>query len=142
MSHSICILGYAEETRDLTRNLPVDVEIWGINMAHVFLPEKANATEWFQIHPQEWRDGEGHYGRPEAHVKWLAQFARNGGKVWLQQPDERIKGAKLFPFSDIFVKAGRDYATSSFAYQLAMLWYRMDKYHLDVSDLYIYGIRS
>ena len=73
-------------------------------------------------------------------MQFLDRFSRDGGTVWLQQPDERIPHANVFPFDDLFVKAGRDYATSSFAYQLAMLWHTIHVEKQPVSDLYIYGI--
>ncbi len=149
-SKKICMLGYAEETRGLVFNLDEDVEIWGINMAHVFLytPEgskaRAKPTQWFQIHPQDWvganTESTGNYGRPIEHVRFLDKFSKDGGIVWLQKPDERIPNAKLYPFDDLFVAAGRDYATSSFAYQLAMLWHTIHVEKQPVSDLYIYGI--
>lgn len=144
------MLGYAEETRDRVFGLSEDYEIWGINMAHAFiygpngLRSKAKPTHWFQLHPQEWlgsnKSPTGNYGRPIEHVQFLDTFSKDGGTVWLQQPDERIPNAKMYPFSEIFVKAGREYATSSFAYQLALLWYKINVEGQPVSDLAIYGI--
>ena len=39
----IAILGYAEETRDKIHGLDESVEVWGINMAHVFT-HKSDST--------------------------------------------------------------------------------------------------
>ena len=50
----VCILGYAQETRDLVFDLDESVEIWGINMAHEFLAGGSRTgTQWYQLHPRD-----------------------------------------------------------------------------------------
>lgn len=144
----VCILGYAEETRDMVFGLSEDVEIWGINMAHAFIwnPEKgyrtkAKATNWFQIHPRDWaaagKSKTGYFGRPKEHLEFLQQFE---GTVWLQKADPDIPNAKVYPLADIVAAAGRSHFTSTFAYQLGLMWYQIDVEKNPVSDLYIYGV--
>lgn len=153
----ICLLGYAEETRDLVFDLPADVEVWGINMAHAFTFKvkegkwvpverlKAKTTEWFQLHPRNWSSlgnaPTGFFGRPKEHVDFLKGFA---GNVWLQSEEIgkelEIPNAKPFPLADIAAKTGRTYFTSSFAYQLGMAWYQHVVEGRPIRNLYAYGI--
>ena len=73
----VCIFGYAEETRGLVNDLDPSVEIWGINMAHMFTKKGANLTRWLQIHPRDWAS----QGQP-ATGYWGAT------KISLQLPEE------------------------------------------------------
>lgn len=150
-TRKICILGYAEETRELVFQLPEDVEIWGINMAHAFTYSgdstgsltsrtKAKATNWFQLHPRDWKNPKGEmtgfFGRPKEHLAFLAQFP---GDVWLQVEDSDIPNGKRYPLEKIS-EAARLYFTSTFAYQLGMAWYQHRRLNQPISDLYIYGV--
>ena len=136
----VCLLGYAEESRDLVNSLPEHVEVWGINMAFVFMKRKAHA--WFQLHPRDWSSGggapTGYWGRPKEHLDFMAKFE---GPVWMQYPDEapEVPNRRLYPLDAIVSAVGRDYMTSTFAYQMAFLLWE----HLTgkpVERLYVYGI--
>ena len=52
-TREVALLGYAEDTRDLIHGMPENCQVWGINMANVFL-KKRSATYWFQLHPRAW----------------------------------------------------------------------------------------
>ena len=137
-AREIALLGYAEETRGLVDALPADVEIWGINAAHYFLKRPAHV--WFQLHPRDWATGggepTGYYGRPKEHFEWLRLFE---GTLYLLEPNPELPKALLFPRAEICREFGREYLTSTFAYQMALVLYE----HLHgrpVGRLYIYGI--
>lgn len=148
----IAIVGYAEETRDMVHGLSEDVEIWGINAAHYFtyrtdsdgtpvLMTKARPTNWFQLHPREWKstkgDVTGYFGRPKEHMDFLKKF---DGTVWLQKTDPDIPNGKRFPLEEITRASGRSYFTSTFAYQLGLLWYQHVVEKDPVERLYVYGV--
>lgn len=152
-ARKLCILGYAEESRDMVFGLGPDVEVWGINMAHAFtfkqkegkwLPRdafKARSTDWFQLHPRDWaaagKTKTGYFGRPKEHLDFLQQFE---GTVWLQKADPEIPNAKVFPLQEIAQAAGRAHFTSTFAYQLGLMWYQIAVENNPVSELFIYGV--
>lgn len=131
----VCILGYAEETRDLVHNLPSNVEIWGINMAHMFTKKGANLTRWLQIHPRDWASqgspATGYWGRPKTHFDFLKSFK---GDVVMSYEEPDIPNCKVFPFDRFEKDFGSDYYTSSFAYLAAMA---IDEGY---DKIYFYGV--
>lgn len=150
----ICLLGYAEETRDLVFSLPETTEVWGINAAHYFTHKpkdwkqseklKAKVTDWFQIHPSNWvgvnKSPTGYWGRPVEHLEFLKNF---DGNVWMMYPDEevaqQVPNRKRYPIEEI-VKHARDHFTSTFAYQLALVWYQHVVENNPVKRVRCYGI--
>lgn len=143
----IAILGYAEETRDLVFALDENVEIWGINMAHAFIwgkdgpKTKAKVTNWFQLHPRNWSSGgrppTGYFGRPKEHVDFLSKF---DGTVWMQKADPEIPNSKPYPLAEITVASGRQYFTSTFAFQLGLIWYQHVIENNPVKSVRVYGV--
>lgn len=143
----ICLLGYAEETRDLVFGLPETAEIWAINMAHVFIfgpngpKTRATATYWFQVHPRDWsgagRSPTGFFGRPREHLDFLAGFE---GTVWMQTADPDVPNSRRFPLEDVIAASGRSYFTSTFAYQLALAWYEHAVLGRTIGRLRVYGV--
>ena len=131
----VCILGYAEETRELVHDLDSSVEIWGINMAHMFAKKNANITRWLQIHPRNWssqgQPATGYWGRPKAHFTYLKKFK---GDVIMSYQEPDIPNCKVFPFARFEKKFGSDYYTSSFAYLAAMA---IDEGY---DKIYFYGV--
>jgi len=148
----IAILGYAEETRDKIHGLDESVEVWGINMAHVFTHKsdstgsitknlKATPTNWFQLHPIDWANpkGEvtGYFGRPKEHMDFLSAF---DGNVWLQKEIPEIPNGKRFPLEEISTASGSSYFTSTFSYQLGLAWYQHVVEKNPIKRLYVYGV--
>jgi len=138
-TREVALLGYAEDTRDLIHGMPETCETWGINMASVFL-KKRTATYWFQLHPRSWaptgKNPTGYYGRPKEHLDWLQQF---DGTVWVTESAPDIPNARMYPVREIVDMVGREYFTSTFAYQLALALYE----HLNekpISTLHLFGI--
>lgn len=86
---------------------------------------KAKPTAWFQLHPRNWTNPAGKqtgfYGRPKEHLDFLKGF---DGELWLQAEDPDVPNGKAYPLADIAAKAGRTYFTSTFSYQLGMIWYQ------------------
>ena len=111
----IAIVGWAPSTRELILNEPPDVEVWGLNFAHVFI---SRYQRWFQVHPRNWRgDVTGNYGRGEIHTHFLQTCAV---PVYQTELDERVPTSKLYPREEVVKCLGRDYLTSSFAYALGL----------------------
>lgn len=148
----ICILGYAEESRDLVFQLDENVEVWGINMAHAFTHRtdstgsntariKARPTDWFQLHPRDWSNQKGEvtgfFGRPKEHLDFLSKF---DGSVWMQKVDPDVPNSKQYPLEEIAAASGRRYFTSTFAYQLGLVWYQHRVQNNPVERLYVYGV--
>ena len=137
-TREVALLGYAEETRELIDTVSPYVEIWGINAAHYFL--KRPAAYWFQLHPRGWSSAggkpTGYFGRPKEHMDWLQKFE---GTLWVMKPDRDLPNARVFPLAGVRDLVGREYLTSTFAYQLALALYE----HMDghpISKLHLYGI--
>ena len=129
-----------------------DVEIWGINRAHVFTHKndsagtlvertKAKASNWFQLHPRDWpnpkKEVTGYFGRPKEHLDFLHNFE---GTVWLQRADPDIPDGKPYPLAEIVAASGRQFFTSTFAYQLGLLWYQHTQLEMPVNRVYVYGV--
>lgn len=143
----VCLLGYAEETRDLVFDLPSSAEIWAINMAHVFIfgrdgaKTKARAKYWFQMHPRNWSSAgkppTGFFGRPKEHLDFLASF---DGTVWMQAVDPDVPHSKRYPLEQIAAASGRSYFTSTFAYQLGLAWYEHLVLDQTIGRLRVYGV--
>lgn len=143
----ICLLGYAEETRDLVFGLDENVEIWGINMAHAFvygangLKTKAKPTYWFQMHPRDWagtgKTPTGFFGRPKEHLDFLSKF---DGVVWTQAPDADIPNSHQYPLNEIAASSKRRYFTSTFAYQLGLAWYEHAVLSEKIGTVRVYGV--
>tara|TARA_R100000808_G_scaffold18710_1_gene40911 strand:- start:5229 stop:6239 length:1011 start_codon:yes stop_codon:yes gene_type:complete len=131
----VCIFGYAEETRNLVFELPDSVEVWGINMAHMFLGDKRKAQRWLQIHPRDWssqgQPATGYWGRPRAHFEFLQRFE---GKIIMSYDEPDLPQSELFPFEKFRKKYGREYFTNSFSYLMAMA---IDEGY---GRIYLYGI--
>ncbi len=143
----VCLLGYAEETRDMVFDLPESTEIWAINMAHVFIfgpkgpKTRARATYWFQMHPRNWSSAgkppTGYFGRPREHLDFLASF---DGTIWMQSTDPDVPNSKRYPIEEISTAADRSYLTSTFAYQLALAWYEHSVLGRTIGKLHVYGV--
>jgi hypothetical protein len=143
----ICLLGYAEETRDLVFGLDESVEVWGINMAHAFvygpggLRTKAKPTYWFQLHPRDWSGAgkapTGYFGRPKEHLDFLAKF---DGTVWTQAVDPDIPNSRAYPAAEIAAASGRQYFTSTFAYQLGLAWHEHVVQERPIATVRVYGV--
>lgn len=131
----VCIFGYAEETRGLANDLDPSVEIWGINMAHMFLKKTANLTRMLQMHPRNWSSqgqaSTGYWGRPKKHFTFLQQFK---GDVIMSYEEPDIPNCKVFPFERLRKDFDFDYYTSSFAYLAAMA---IDEAY---DKIYFYGV--
>ena len=140
----ILIAGFAESSRRWADEQPKDVEIWGMNEAHQFLPfETHNVTRWFQIHPRDFKEKEkvaagapsklppNTFGRNEKHVKWLRECKV---PLVMNRDFEDIPNAEPFPFDEVKAKFGpcfledgeenkpenwRLYLTSTPAYMMA-----------------------
>lgn len=154
-ARDICLLGYAEETREMVFGLPEEVNIWGINAAHYFTHNprdnwkqseklKAKVTDWFQVHPSNWvgvnKASTGYWGRPVEHLEFLKNFE---GNVWMMYPEDgpakEIPNRRQYPLEEI-VKGSRDHFTSTFAYQLGLAWYQHTQLDMPIERLRCYGI--
>ncbi len=79
----------------------------------------------------------GTLGDPKEHLDFLAQF---DGTVWLQSPDEDIPNGKVYPLAEIQTASGRLYFTSTFAYQLGLIWYQHVHEKMPVEEVVVYGV--
>lgn len=137
----VVLLGYAETTRNMVNSLPDSVQLYGINMASVFVKRKPTKDDcWFQIHPRDWASSggppTGYFGRPKEHFDFLQKFP---GTVWLMEADPEIPNGKAYPFDEIVRHFDREYFTSTFAYQMALaLWEHMNG--KPIRRMYVYGI--
>lgn len=102
---------------------------------------KAKSTNWFQMHPRDWanpqKESTGYFGRPKEHLEFLQKF---DGTVWLQREDPEIPNGKMYPLAEIVAASGRQFFTSTFAYQLGLIWYQHTQLEMQVEQLYVYGV--
>lgn len=125
---------------------PDDVEIWGMNEAHIFL-KRYNL--WFQIHPRDFKEKEKReagiksklppdsFGRNEEHIKWLRECKV---PVYMKQQFDDIPNSRAFPFDE--VKAyfapytqGRLYITSTPSYMMAYAIMQPDIEEIRISGI-------
>lgn len=132
----IAIVGFAPSSREEVKNLPDDVEIWGMNDAHSFLE---NATRWFQIHEQDMIDGMGKgsefqrraLGSGE-HWEWLKKTEI---EVYMIETHPEIPASIRYPIEDVWPWPDLPpYLTSSVAYMLALAIAG------EVDEIHLYGI--
>ena len=124
---SVCIVGFAPETREMANAEPEGVELWGMNASHTFM---RRFDRWFQLHPESWKGG--HYGRTASHLQFLQGC---GVPVYMSVPDVSIPTAVAYPLEDVFKTIGRRFLTSSTAYALALA------IHERVDEIKVYGVR-
>ncbi len=102
---------------------------------------KAKATAWFQLHPRNWVNPSGKqtgfFGRPEAHMDFLKAF---DGELWLQEEMDELPNGKRYPLDEIVRAAGRTHFTSTFAYQLGLMWYQHVVEKRPIEKLVVYGV--
>ena len=113
LRRSVCIVGFAPQTRALANAEPPEVELWGMNINHIFL---TRWDRWFQVHPFVW-EGKPFYGRDAAHLDFLASCRK---PVYMTDPHESITTAVQYPLNRVVENIGRDYLTSTAAYALAL----------------------
>lgn len=132
----IAIVGFAPSSREEVKNLPDDVEIWGMNDAHSFLE---NASRWFQIHEQDMIDGTGDNAAKLRltmgsgdHWKWLTETEI---EVYMIETHPDIPASVRYPIEDVWPwKDIPPYLTSSVAYMLALAVAG------DVNEIHLYGV--
>ena len=123
---SVAIVGFAVQTRDLANAEPPEVEVWGMNVNHVFLKRW---DRWFQLHPQSWHKGK--YGRDDAHLAFLRTC---NVPLYMNDPMPDIPTATPFPYGAIAEDLGRDYLTSTGAHAIALA------IHECYDEIKVYGI--
>jgi len=123
---SVAIVGFYPATRDLANAEPPEVDIWGMNVNHVFLKRY---SRWFQLHPQGWKGGK--YGRDDAHLEFLRTC---DVPLYMNDPMPDIPAAIPYPYEAIKADLGRDYLTSTGAHAIALA------IHERYDEIKVYGI--
>ena len=123
---SVAIVGFYPATRDLANAESPEVEIWGMNVNHVFLKRY---SRWFQLHPQSWKGGK--YGRDDKHMEFLRTC---GVPLYMNDPMPGMPTATPFPYAAIAEDLGRDYLTSTGAHAIALA------IHERYDEIKVYGI--
>lgn len=114
----VALVGFADSWKQAPFDDP-DVEIWGLNELHKYVPRW---SRWFEVHDAETlgvtaRDLS--EGEQKRHLAWLSQ---DHGKPIYMQPqfcDGRFPSAVAFPLEQMVATYGR-YFTSSIGYMLAL----------------------
>lgn len=127
MTRSICIVGYAQETREMANNLPADVELWGMNINHKFM---ARWDRWFQLHPPVWK-GNPFYGRSLAHMDFLKTL---DVPLYMRYPSPDFPTAVEYPLEKVYANIGRRYITSTVANMLGLALLE------GVDEIKVYGV--
>ena len=125
---SICVVGFAPETRELVSELPETVELWGMNVNHKFM---TRWDRWFQLHPPVW-GGRPFYGRSIEHYEFLKSC---DVPLFMGHPNGEFPTAVLYPTDDVVKNLGRNYLTSTVAKAVAMAIYE------EVDEIKIYGVK-
>lgn len=124
---SICIVGFAPETRELVHELPESTELWGMNVNHKFMKRW---DRWFQLHPETW-EGRPFYGRAPEHVEFLKTC---GVPLYMNYPLPDFPTAIAYPEEEVAKSIGRRYMTSTVANAMALA------IHEEVDEILIYGV--
>lgn len=148
MTRCVAIQGFAPDSRNLILDEPESTEIWGMNNGYKYLKGR-NPAKHFQLHPRNWNSDKGlppgEYGREPGHVEWLKNYK---GELFLQEPDERIPDAKVFPYTEVVQFLNRNinrqepYLTSTFAMLIGYALYENSKKRGDkkINEIKIFGI--
>jgi hypothetical protein len=127
MTRSICIVGYAQETRELANNLPTSVELWGMNVNHKFMKRW---DRWFQLHPPVWK-GRPFYGRSLEHMEFLEKL---DVPIYMRYPNPEFPTAVEYPLEQIYTDIGRRYLTSTVANMIGLALFE------NVDEIKVYGV--
>lgn len=127
MGRSICIVGYAPETRDLANSQPADVELWGMNVNHKFMKRW---DRWFQLHPPVWQ-GRPFYGRSLEHMEFLKTC---GVPLFMRHPNTEFPTARPYPLEQVYKNIGRRYLSSTVANMLGLALFE------GVDEIKLYGV--
>jgi hypothetical protein len=114
----VCIVGAAGPSNRWANDLEDGVEIWAMNLGHRFLTAKAD--RWFQMHPRNWNEKNGHppghFGRPLDHDEFLQNC---GIPVYMQEVDPLIPTSVRYPLGEIGSR-WKSYFTSTVPYMIAL----------------------
>jgi hypothetical protein len=127
MTRTVCIVGYAQETRDLANSQPDDVELWGMNVNHKFMKRW---DRWFQLHPPVWK-GHPFYGRSLEHVEFLKTC---DVPLFMRYPNPEFPTAVEYPLEDVRTSLGRPYITSTAANMIGLA------IHEEVDEIRLFGV--
>lgn len=132
---SICIAGMGP-TKNFVKQQDTDVEIWGFNISHIFLPRW---DRWFQLHPRNWREqaeptGEpgdekwglnekreaNCFGRTKEHVEFLRAC---DVPVYMRRRFHDIPTSQPYPLWEVVGALGRPYFRGTASYMIALALY-------------------
>ena len=130
----VAICGFAQTHRMAAPFHDPSFEIWSLNNAYIFLPERPHvggrvADRWFEIHSEDLYGWE--LRRPGPHVDWLRKF---GGPLYLIEARADMPNSVRYPIEDAVRVLQVPYLTSSPAYMLALAMMEGFK------EIHIYGI--
>lgn len=110
----VCLVGLAEPTRDLWRDLPEGIEIWSLNYAWDYgIPY----DRLLDIHPIEWlRISENNPADVQGHEHWKRLTYGMGCPVYMLDAYPEIPGSVRLPVEDILKRCGRFFFTSGGAW--------------------------
>lgn len=127
MTRRICIVGYAQETRELANNLPDDIELWGMNVNHKFMKRW---DRWFQLHPPVWK-GRPFYGRSMEHIEFLKTCKV---PLYMRYPTPEFPTTIEYPLQEVYANVGRRYLTSTVANMIGLALLE------GVDEIRVYGV--
>lgn len=130
----VAIVGFAQTTRHLAPFHDPSFEIWSLNNAYIFLPERPHADgriaeRWFEVHSEDLYGWE--LRRPGPHVHWMSQFP---GPMYLMEARADMPRSISFPIDEAVQWLQIPYLTSTPAYMLALAMMEGFK------EIHIYGI--
>lgn len=113
----VCLVGYAETSRDQAWYDDPECEIWGVNMLYRFIPR---ADRWFQIH-HDWNDSRKWPlseagGSPIDVHQWMRESEI---PIYMTQVEPDIPMSVKYPLEDV-ASGGPQYLTSSIAMMFAL----------------------
>lgn len=125
----LAIVGFCNDSRELTPYEDEGLEIWGLNRAYIFMHR---ANRWFDMHGSHIYLNK--MRRPGDHVGWLQRFP---GPVYMHEVDPNIPNSVAYPLEKVAKKigskifrvnekheetdtSGEPYLTSSIAQQIAL----------------------
>lgn len=136
--HKFAIVGYTASRSEAPWGDP-DWEVAGCNNLHMFVPEAAQATHWFDLHTAAT------IGTDAAHTKWLTE---TDIPVYMWEPAPEWKSALVYPRQEVLhafsAFTGGRYFTNSISWMVAFAMWNIleagDGQAPDDAEIGIYGV--
>lgn len=122
----VAIVGFASSTRDLAPYDDPAFEIWGLNQLYRYM---RRYDRWFEIHQRSVFMAD--IVRDTDYVGWLQ---RTPVPIYMNETHQDMPMSVRYPIETIIEAFGRDYFTSSIAFEVALAMFE------GFEEIHVYGV--